>query len=178
MTELARLLSAPLESLDHIDGPDAAELELVMYGDFQCPYCAAAHPIVARVRERLAGRLRYAFRHFPLVDIHPDARRAAEASEGAAAQGSFWPMYDRLYVARGHLGRDALLAYVEELGLDALRVGRELDSGMRAERVERDIASGRESGVTGTPAFFANGRLHAGAFDARSLLQALRAGGS
>jgi protein-disulfide isomerase len=146
-----------------------------MYGDFQCPYCAAAFPIVARVREQLAGRLRYAFRHFPLTDIHPDAQRAAETAEAAADQGSFWPMYDRLYVARGHLGRDSLLAYADELGLDRERVAAELDSGAHADWVERDFVSGRESGVTGTPAFFANGRLHGGAFDASSLLEALGA---
>jgi formate-nitrite transporter family protein len=125
------------------------------------------------VRQQLAGRLRYAFCHFPLTDVHPDAQRAAEAAEAAAAQGSFWPMYDRLYIARGHLGRDALLAYTLELGLDRERVAAEIDSGAHAERVARDVASGRESGVTGTPAFFANGRLHGGAFDARSLLDAL-----
>jgi formate-nitrite transporter family protein len=175
MSNSETLLSAPIDSADHVDGPLDAELELIMYGDFQCPYCAAAYPIVGRVRQQLAGRLRYAFRHFPLTDVHPDAQRAAEAAEAAAAQGSFWPMYDRLYIARGHLGRDALLAYALELGLDRERVATEIDSGAHAERVERDVASGRESGVTGTPAFFANGRLHGGAFDARSLLNALAA---
>jgi protein-disulfide isomerase len=175
LTEPGISLSAPLDELDHVDGPAGAELELVMYADFQCPYCAAAHPIVARVREQLGQRLRYAFRHFPLHDVHPDAQLAAEAAEAAAAQGSFWPMYDRLYMARGYLGRDALLAYADGLGLDRERVAAELDSGAHAKRVERDLASGRESGVTGTPAFFANGRLHGGAFDARSLLDALGA---
>ena len=83
-------LTPPLGPDDHVDGPPDAPLELVMYGDFQCPFCAAAQPILARVRDRLDGRLRFAFRHFPLEAIHPDAERAAEAAEAAAAQGAFW----------------------------------------------------------------------------------------
>ena len=103
-------LDPPLGPLDHVDGPPDAPLELVMYGDFQCPFCSAAQPILRRVRERLDGRLRFAFRHFPLTDVHPDAQRAAEASEAAAAQGAFWPMHDALYAAGGALGLDVLLA--------------------------------------------------------------------
>src|SRR5688572_18974756 len=94
---------------DHVAGPAGAPLELVMYGDFQCPYCAAAQSIVRRVRERLDGRLRFAFRHLPLSAVHPDAQRAAEASEAAAAQDAFWPMHDRLYAARGRLGSGDLV---------------------------------------------------------------------
>ncbi|HEX5894192.1 MAG TPA: DsbA family protein, partial [Solirubrobacterales bacterium] len=99
MTEL----TPPLSAEDHVEGPDRAPLELVMYGDFQCPYCAAAYPIVSRVRARLSGRLLFAFRHFPLRETHPDAQRAAESSEAAAAQGAFWPMHDRIYESRGAL---------------------------------------------------------------------------
>ena len=158
---------------DHVAGPAGAPLELVMYGDFQCPYCAAAQSIVRRVRERLDGRLRFAFRHMPLHDVHPDAQRAAEASEAAAAQGAFWPMHDALYAARGRLGPDDLVGHAAALGLDAARVRRELDAGAHAERVARDAASAAAAGVTGTPAFFANGVLHDGAFDAGSLVAAL-----
>ncbi|MDP9227588.1 MAG: DsbA family protein [Actinomycetota bacterium] len=169
------ILQPSLSADDHLDGPDEAELELVMYGDFQCPYCAAAFPIVTRVREQLSGRLRFAFRHFPLRDIHLDAQKAAETSESAAAQDAFWPMHDRLYTARGALGRDDLLRYAAELGLDSDRVAAELESSAHAARVERDVVSGSKSGVTATPGFFANGRLHEGAFDAGSLLAALGA---
>jgi formate-nitrite transporter family protein len=168
-------LTPPLSAEDHIDGPTGAQLELVMYGDFQCPYCTAAYPILQRVRDQLAGRLIFGFRHFPLRDIHPDAERAAEAAESAAAQGAFWQMYNRMYEARGLLGRDDLIGYARDLGLDADRVAGELDSSAHAARVERDVQSGSASGVTGTPGFFIGGRMHDGSFDAGSLIAALEA---
>ena len=171
---MATPLPAPLSGEDHTDGPSSAELELVMYGDFQCPYCAAAYPIVSRVREQLGDRLLFAFRHFPLRESHPDAERAAEASEAAAAQGAFWPMHDLLYEkARGRLGRDDLVSHAAALGLDADRVAGELDSGAHAERVQRDVDSGLAAGISGTPAFFVNGFLHEGSFDRGSLTAAL-----
>jgi len=168
-------LTPPLSAEDHVDGPERAALELTMYADFQCPYCAAAHPIVRRVREQLAGRLLFAFRHFPLRDVHPDAQPAAEAVEAAAAQGAFWPMYDLLYEARGQLSGPDLIRHSIELGLDSDQVAAELDSAIHAPRVQRDVDSGLASGVTGTPGFFVNGRHHAGSFDAASLIAALEA---
>jgi len=171
MPAMAKL--EPLQPDDHIDGPGDAELELVMYGDFQCPYCIAAHPIVGRVRERLAGRLRFVFRHFPIDDIHPLARKAAEASEAAAAQGKFWEMYELLYASRGKLSRPELAGYADQLGLDPVAFEAALESGEHAERVQRDFESGEGSGISGTPAFFANGLRHDGSFDAGSLISAL-----
>jgi protein-disulfide isomerase len=165
----------PLDPDDHVEGPDGAPLQLVMYGDFQCPYCAAAQSIVRRVRERLDGRLRFAFRHMPLPEVHPLSQGAAEASEAAAAQGAFWPMHDHLYAARGHLEPDDLVRHAATLGLDAERVRSELAEGMHAARVARDEASARAAGVRGTPAFFVNGVLHEDAFDAGSLVAALEA---
>lgn len=167
------LLRPPLSGEDHLDGPDGAELELVMYGDFQCPYCTAAYPIVRRVREQLGRRLQFAFRHFPLREVHPLAEGAARAAEAAAAQGAFWPMHDRLYEARGRLEVADLVAYARDLGIDAEAVAAELESGAHAARVQRDVDSGMGSGVRGTPAFFANGKRHDGPFDAGSLLAAL-----
>jgi protein-disulfide isomerase len=166
-------LTPPVSAEDHVDGPQGAQLELVMYGDFQCPYCAAAYPIVRRIRDRLAGRLLFAFRHFPLRDVHPDAQRAAEAAEAAAAQGAFWEMHDRMYESRGLLGHDDLIVHARELGLDADRVAADLDSSAHAARVERDVQSGAASGVSGTPGFFVGGRRHDGSFDAGTLLAAL-----
>jgi protein-disulfide isomerase len=171
-------LTPPLSAEDHVDGPERAELELVMYGDFQCPYCTAAYPIVRRIRDQLAGRLLFAFRHFPLRDIHPDAERAAEAAEAAAAQGAFWQMHDRMYESNGALSREDLIRHAAELGLDSERVGAELDSGVHQSRVQRDFDSGIASGVTGTPGFFVGGRLYAGSFDAQSLTAALETSGS
>lgn len=167
-------LDPPLGPGDHVDGPADAPLELVMYGDFQCPYCAAAQSIVRRVRERLAGRLRFAFRHMPLPS-HPDAGNAAQAAEAAAAQDAFWAMHDELYAGRGRLSVDDLVAHAGAIGLDAERVRRELAEGVHAERVARDDRSARAAGITGTPAFFVNGVLHEGSFDAGSLVDALEA---
>jgi protein-disulfide isomerase len=166
-------LTPPLSAEDHVDGPDRAELELVMFGDFQCPYSAAAYPIVRRIRDQLTGRLLFAFRHFPLRDIHPDAQRAAEASEAAAAQGAFWEMHDTLFESRGALGPEDLIHHATELGLEVARFTAELDSGAHAPRVQRDVDSGLSSGVTGTPGFFVGGRLYSGSYDAASLTTAL-----
>jgi protein-disulfide isomerase len=168
-------LTPPLSAEDHVDGPDRAELELVMYGDFQCPYCTAAYPILRRVRDQLGGRLLFAFRHFPLREVHPDAERAAEAAEAAAVQGAFWEMHDRMYESRGALSREDLISHARELGLDAGRVAAELDSELHRPRVQRDLDSGLASGVTGTPGFFVGGRLHHGSFDVASLIAALEA---
>ena len=160
----------PLGPDDHVDGPAEAPLELVVYGDFECPYCVAAQSIIRRVRERLGDRMRYAFRHMPIPELHPLAPKAAQAAEAAAAQDAFWPMHDRLYAARGRLAVDDLVRYAGELGLDAERVRAELTEGIHEPRVARDRESAEASGVRGTPAFFVNGEHHEGAFDAGSLV--------
>ena len=172
---MADLLTPPLGAADHVDGPAGAPLELVMYGDFQCPFCTAAQPILRRVRDRLAGELRFAFRHFPLPAVHPDAERAAQASEAAAAQGAFWPMHDALYGLRGRLGLDDIAGAAAGLGLDVERLRAELADGTHAARVQADVDSGTASGVAGTPTFFVAGERHTGAFDAQSLVAALTA---
>jgi len=168
------ILDPALGPDDHVAGEPGAPLELVMYGDFECPYCAAAQSILARVRTRLGADLRFAFRHLPLESVHPHALRAAQAAEAAAAQDAFWPMYDALYAARGALTDDDLVAHARDLGLDAGRVAAELASGTHAERVERDAASAQALGLTSTPAFFVNGELHTDTYDAGSLVEALR----
>jgi protein-disulfide isomerase len=172
---VADRLSEPVHAGDHVLAGPGADLELVMYGDFECPYCLAAQGILARVRTRLADRLRFVYRHFPLDGVHPLARQAAEASEAAAAQDAFWPMHDALYRAQGRLETADLLRIARELGLDAGQVEQELRDGTHAARVQRDVDAGRVSGVTGTPGFFANGVRLDGAFDAGSLVAALRA---
>jgi formate-nitrite transporter family protein len=168
-------LTPPLSAEDHVDGPERAELELVEYGDFQCPYCTAAYPILRRIRDQLASRLLFSFRHFPLREIHQDAERAAEAAEAAGAQGAFWEMHDRMYESDGALSREDLIGYAAELGLNSERVADELDSSAHAPRVQRDVDSGLASGVTGTPGFFVGGRKYTGSFDASSLITALEA---
>ena len=168
-------LTPPLGPDDHVDGPADAPLELVMYGDFQCPFCTAAQPILRRVRDRLDDRLRFAFRHFPLRTRPP--RRASarrEAREAAAAQGAFWPMHDALYGLRGRLGVDDVVARGRRARARRRAVRAELAAG-HARRAGRRPTSraARAGGVRGTPTFFANGVRHEGAFDAQSLIAAL-----
>jgi Na+:H+ antiporter, NhaA family len=168
-------LTPPLEEIDHIRGEPGAPLELVMFGDFQCPFCLGAQSVLRRVRERLDGRLLFAFRHLPIPERHPLAPMAAEVSEAAAAQGSFWEFHDALFAAQPKLSLETALAVGRDLGLDAGRMEAEVESGAWAERVERDRRSAQESGATGTPTFFVNGRRHFGAYDASSLVDALEA---
>ena len=170
-------LTPPLGPGDHVAGPGDAPLELVMYGDFQCPFCAAAQPILERVRDRLDGRLRFAFRHFPLEEVHPDARRAAEAAEAAAAQGAFWEMHDALYALRGRLGLEDVVGAARRARASTPSACAPSSRPARTPRGSTaDEESGRAGGVGGTPTFFANGVRHEGAFDAQSLIAALDGG--
>lgn len=164
-------LTEPVGPDDHVRGEGT--LELVMYGDFECPYCVAAQRIIARVEQRLGDRLRFVYRHFPIADVHPHAETAAAVSESAAAQGRFWDMHAALYGAGGRLSEADLLGFAQRVGLDVTRVEAELRGGVHGERIARDLASGRASGVTGTPGFFANGARLGGAFDAGSIVAAL-----
>lgn len=167
------LLSPPLEDLDHVRGERGAPLELVMFGDFQCPFCLGAQSILRRVRERLGERLLFGFRHLPIPERHPLAQLAAEASEAAAAQGRFWEYYDELYAVQPKLSREVMLGVGRDLGLDAERMASEIDSGNHRDRIARDVASAEASGATGTPTFFVNGKRFFGAYDASSLVEAL-----
>ncbi len=172
---MAELLSPPLEDLDHVRGEPGAPLELVMFGDFQCPFCLGAQKSLRRVHERLGEKLLFAFRHMPIPEKHPLAMEAAEASEAAAAQGRFWDYHDALYASQPKLSRETMLEVGRDLGLDADRIAAELDSGAHRDRIERDLASATASGATGTPTFFVNGERFYGAYDAGSLVEALEA---
>jgi len=166
-------LSPPLEDIDHVRGERGAPLELVMFGDFQCPYCLGAQSVIGRVRERLGDRLLFAYRHLPIPERHPLAPLAAEASEAAAAQGKFWEYHDALFQAQPKLSRETMLEVGSDLGLDADRMAAEMDSGQHRPRIERDLDSAARSGATGTPSFYVNGVHFFGAYDARSLADAL-----
>jgi protein-disulfide isomerase len=168
-------LSPPLEEIDHVRGERSAPLELVMFGDFQCPYCLGAQSVLRRVHQRLGDRLLFAFRHLPIPERHPLAPMAAEASEAAAAQGKFWEYHDALYQAQPKLSPETILEVGRDLGLDAERMAAEIDSGVHRPRVERDLDSAARSGATGTPSFYVNGVHFTGAYDARSLADALEA---
>jgi len=160
---------------DHVQGPAAAPVTLVEYGDYECPYCGAAYPIVKEVQRALGDELRFVFRNFPLGEIHPHAVQAAETAEAAAAQGKFWEMHDYLYEHQSRLETDHLLSYAEHLGLDVAQVERELAEHTYEPRIREDFLSGARSGVNGTPTFYINGVRHDDSYDFDTLLAALRA---
>lgn len=166
-------LSPPLEEIDHVRGERGHELELVMFGDFQCPFCLGAQSILRRLRDRLGDRLTFGFRHLPIPEKHPLAPMAAQASEAAAAQGKFWEYHDALFAAQPRLSRGTMVEVGRDLGLDAERLAAEIDAEAHSERIDRDLASAAASGATGTPTFFTNGVRHFGAYDASSLIEAL-----
>lgn len=167
------VLVLPVGDRDHIQGPADAPATLVEYGDFECPHCRQAYPIVKQIRNRMGPRLRFAFRNFPLTELHPHAQHAAEVAEAAGAQGKFWEMHDRLFERQFALDDEHLIAYAAELGLDGGRVARELAARTYKSRVRDDFMSGVRSGVNGTPTFFINGLRHDDSFDLETLLAAL-----
>jgi protein-disulfide isomerase len=168
------LLTPPVGPRDHVLGAADARVTLVEYGDFECPLCGAAYPELKRALRDLGPKVRFVFRHFPVAERHPYAPHAAEVAEAAGAQGKFWQMHDLLYQRQAALGDDDLVRYARELGLDAERVRRELADHTYAGRVREDILSGVQSGVSGTPRFFINGRPHEEPGDAKTLAAALR----
>jgi protein-disulfide isomerase len=168
-------LAAPVDpGRDHIRGPDRAIVTIVEYGDFECPYCGQAEPVL---RELLAGHgdVRYVWRHLPLTDVHPHAQLAAEASEAAADQGAFWPMHDLLLRHQDALLMPDLVRYATEAGIDPERFRARLASRADAARIAEDVDSADLSGVSGTPTFFINGRRHYGSYDITELTEAVRA---
>jgi protein-disulfide isomerase len=172
MTEPSRL-TQPVSSRDHARGPEDAPVTLVEYGDFECPHCGAAYPVLAELQRRFAGRLRFVFRHFPLTNVHPSAQAAAEASEWAAAQDRFWQLHDRLYETQKQLSPGHLARLAGELDLDGASLSKTLEEHLFFARVKEDFLGGIKSGVKGTPAFFLNEVRHAG--DATSLGPAIEA---
>jgi protein-disulfide isomerase len=171
-------LSPPVTDADHAQGPHDAPVTLVEYGDYECPHCGRAHPIVKEVQRRLGARLRFVFRNFPLAQAHPHATSAAEAAEAAATQGKFWEMHDLLFEHQTALDEPHLLRYAATAGLDRERFHADLAAHTHADRVRRDFASGVRSGVNGTPTFFINGIRYDDAWDLASLEAALRATGA
>jgi protein-disulfide isomerase len=161
------------EAVDHARGPATAAL-IVEYGDYECPYSRQAFRSIERVEAQLSEGLRFAFRHFPLIEIHPHALAASRAAEAAALQGRFWEMHELLFHRQHALEDDDLRGYAVELGLDVERFGRDRGGEAVLERVRRDARSGIASGeVRGTPTLFIDGVVHRGAYDVPTLLEAL-----
>ncbi len=166
-------LTRPVGDDDHQHGPVNAPVTLVEYGDYECPYCGAAHPIVQAIQKEMGDRLRFVFRNFPLTQIHPHAAGAAEAAEAAGDQDAFWPYHDYLFEHQHDLSHRALVGYAGEFNLDAARFERALENHDFEERVRADFMSGVRSGVNGTPTFFINGVRHDDSYDYEVLLAAL-----
>jgi Na+/H+ antiporter NhaA len=163
---------------DHIRGPISAPVTVVEYGDFECPYCGQAEPVVRELLSDFGGEVRYVWRHLPLNDVHPRAQLAAEAAEAASDQGAFWEMHDLLLHNQQALNPSDLIDYAESLGLDVQRFAFTLREHSAAARVAEDVDSADLSGVSGTPTFFINGKRHFGAYDIRTLSAAVRTAGA
>jgi protein-disulfide isomerase len=154
---------------DHARGRPRAPANLIIYGDYECPYTRVAYRSVQRLERRFEERLRFVFRHFPLVDIHPHAQQAAEAAEAAAAQGRFWELHDVLFRRQRALEAPDLRRYASQVGLDTERFWNEVGARTHAGRVSRDVASGMASGVRGTPTIFLNGERYSGDYRPEAL---------
>jgi protein-disulfide isomerase len=170
---MSATLTQPVSAPDHAEGPADAPLTLVEYGDYQCPYCGAAYPVVKRLQKTLGEKLRFVFRNFPLTQAHPYAQVAAEAAEAAALQGKFWEMHDLLFEQQALLEPDIIPTWAEKLGLDLEKLGNDIGHGVVEERIREDRQSGIRSGVNGTPTFFINGIRFDGPPDYGSLMATL-----
>jgi protein-disulfide isomerase len=173
-TQWDAVLTVPVsEERDHIQGPAEAAVTLVEYGDYECPYCGAAYPIIKEVQARMGERLRFVFRNFPIATSHPHAEQAAEAAEAAAKQGQFWEMHDLLYENQRRLRDQDLRGYAEKLGLDVELFVQQLAEHVHAARVYEDFMSGVRSGVNGTPTFYVDGVRYDDSYALENLLAAL-----
>ena len=166
-------LIPPVSARDHVQGPAEAPVTLVEFGDYQCPYCGAAHPLVKRLQRALGKKLRFVFRNFPLTQAHPYALVAAEAAEAAAVQGKFWEMHDFIYEHQDELDPEILPLWAGQVGLALSEFGAAIKSGEAGKRIHEDRASGIRSGVNGTPCFFVNGIRYDDALEYDSLHRAL-----
>ena len=167
-------LNLPVNDRDHIQGPRTASVNLVEYGDYECPYTGQAYPIVKEIQKRLGDKLLFVFRNFPLREIHPHAEHAAEAAEAAATQGKFWEMHDYLFEHQRALDDNHLLKYAETLGINTDIFRREMSGHIYTSLIDKSLGEGIASGVEGTPTFFINGVRHNGSWDLETLLAAIK----
>src|SRR4051812_17880689 len=172
----ATKLAVPVTKRDHIQGAPGAALTLVEYGDFECPACGEAYPLVKALQENLGSRLRFVYRHFPLTEKHPHAEHAAEAAEAAGERGLFWDMHDALFENQDALEDEDLIEYARDLNLDTATVLAEIEAETYLERVREDYQGGVRSGVNGTPTFFINDVRYDGETDLESMLAAFEEG--
>jgi protein-disulfide isomerase len=154
------MLRVPVNQRDHIRGGQQARVTLVEYGDYQCPFCAAANPVVHLLEERHGAALRVVYRHFPMNEIHPFAQTAAEAAEYAGEHGMFWEMHDAIFANQPRLSVTLLFAIASTLKLSQIGLRDSIARAAHAEKIAADFIGGVRSGVNGTPCFFVNGRRH------------------
>jgi protein-disulfide isomerase len=166
-------LRVPVDQSDHSQGPADAPVTLVEYGDYQCPYCGAAYPVVKQLQERFSDDLRLVFRNFPLQELHENAMSAAMTAEFAATKGRFWEAHDALYENQEQLGQELYTAIVTQLGIDAGELRAALESEKIFEKVKKDFNGGVRSGVNGTPSFFVNGTRFDGPRDFETMAETL-----
>jgi protein-disulfide isomerase len=167
-------LKIPVTQHDHVRGPAQASVTVVEYGDYECPHCALAAPIVNQVQLSFRGQMRFVFRHFPLTEVHPHAEIAAESAEFAGAAGVFWEMHEALFQEQSRLSLATILLIGEELELSPEAMRNALETGQYRNKVRSDFTGGIRSGVNGTPTFFINGVRHDGAYDYASMVAAIR----
>ena len=163
-------LKPPVNSKDHYEGSENAPIELVEYGDYQCPNCGHAYPIIKSIQKKLGNKLKFVFRNFPLAEAHPDATHAAIAAETASSQNKFWEMHDIIFENQERLDDTHLVRYAEKIGLDIKQFETDFEKPEFAEKVENDFESGIHSGVNGTPSFFINGQKYNGDWDEKPFL--------
>jgi protein-disulfide isomerase len=173
MPRIAARLATPVTADDHVQGPAEAEVTLLQYGDYECPYTRMSRHSIHALQREYPDTLRFVFRHFPLEAIHPHARAGAEAAEAAGAQGDFWTMHEYLFEHQHALEDRDLHQYALDLGLEPERFARDRTSPDIARRIDRDRASGERSGVQGTPTFYVNGIRHDGPYDVDTLRSAI-----
>jgi len=167
-------LKPPVSEKDHMQGDKNAPIELVEYGDYQCPHCGAAYPIIKSIQKKMGSKLKFVYRNFPLAESHPNATNAAIATEAAAVQGKFWEMHDVVFEHQQSLSDAALIKYAQKIGLDISKFESDFDKQEIQDKVESDLESGVRSGVNGTPSFFINGKKYNDSWDEETLLKYLQ----
>jgi len=167
------MLQPTISERDNTSGSQNALITLVEYGDYQCPHCGHAYPIIKNIQETLGNDLRFVFRNFPLQEIHPNAFEAALATEAAARQNAFWEMHDIIFENQHLINQVILLSYADQLGLDTIQFANDMNDEELIEKVENDFESGIISGVNGTPTFFINGKRYNGSWEGTDLLNVL-----
>ncbi|HEY4148981.1 MAG TPA: thioredoxin domain-containing protein [Chitinophagaceae bacterium] len=155
-------LRVPVSDNDHSQGEKNAAIVLIEYGDYECPHCGAAYPVIKKLQKHFGGKLRFIFRNFPIAESHPHAVTAAYVAEASALQDKFWPVHDLIYEHQQNLSTKLLLSLAESAGVDIKQLSQDISTPAVTDRVEKDLEGGARSGVNGTPSFFVNGYKYEG----------------